>query len=1162
MNLQSRKCTSVSALLFAGFLSALCTNDVNATETILFSNGFENNNGGFTHTGTFDTWEWGIPSANFTSGPQCAHSGSKCWGTDLDDTVPFNSNAYLTSPAITLPAIGADLVLRARFYGWTALDLMSDRGEFQVSSDGINWVTKAELLCVMQSGWNEYVFDISAYAGGVIYLRFRCVTDGENTFSPPEVPQNMAGFYIDDIAITLSQAPTTKKIFTFEGSESQNTIASCPWILIPRKKGQTDNGKGTSQNLTNNQNVNSGYVEENDIYSTARGNAKEYTDFCQLINNLPVEDDSTCVLKLKETGQEESFTDILHLIAVDHSPSVDIASDDSGKVFTFEKSKTIQPLTAVDKNGADVLKMVKSPEEYGYRAFNGDYTELSFNWTGSVPHPILLLKAQGFVADGRPGTHMPVWPKIEIQTQNSSGQWITRHIFYPRWKPAQCGYDLAGLLPYAKKVRLISLSCHTGKYNLIDWVALSTEPQKSVTVTNLAPVAALRSDGISVVGDLQAADSKYTHLIANEEIILTFKLKSKVKDNKLDFIVKSRGFYNPTGTYFFYTWNGSAWALRDGWTIPLDGDQTRQFDFSLWLPDPTGQNRVRIWQDFIFDEAAIDYTGLKRDSAELIMSYATDLRNNNSILNLLNVSDNQRQFWDYGEDWPNRIRWVEIGWSDTFVNTPPSTNPVYVTNTGSSTPTINWTYFDLDGNPQKRYEVEVWTGSGGTGNNIWDPQSGQGNASAVVYAGASLMPGVEYYARVKAYDSLNWGGWSETPFIVSINNPPIAEAGNDTVIIALPSCLTSVALNGSASHDPDGDTLTYLWTGPFGTATGVMVAVSLFPDTARIILIVSDGKGGSGMDSMTIIVRDTVPPVPDSQLLSPITGECSVTISNPPTATDNCLGKIVGTTDSLVFGTPGMRLITWCFRDNCGNVVSQNQLVTITENIAPVPDLQTLPPLIGYCFVEVTQFPTATDNCAGTIVGSTLDSLSYSQIGTDTIVWHYEDGSGNISTQIQQVVVIDNNAPVPNVPQLPVLQNSCVLTVSSIPTATDNCKGVISGTTSDPLVYQKAGTYLIHWHYNDGNGNSSSQTQTAIVIDNTAPVPNANPLPPINGVISGNRCYTVRTYPTATDNCKDRVVGTTTSLLTYCYRGTFSIVWQYSDGNGNITTQNQTVNIQ
>ena len=47
--------------------------------------------------------------------------------------------------------------------------------------------------------------------------------------------------------------------------------------------------------------------------------------------------------------------------------------------------------------------------------------------------------------------------------------------------------------------------------------------------------------------------------------------------------------------------------------------------------------------------------------------------------------------------------------------------------------------------------------------------------------------------------------------------------------------------------------------------------------------------------------------------------------------------------------------------------------------------------------------------------------------------------------------------------------------------------------------------------------------------------------------------------PTATDNCSGTINATTTSPLTYNTQGTYTVVWNFNDGNGNTSTQNQTV---
>jgi hypothetical protein len=946
----------------------------------------------------------------------------------------------------------------------------------------------------------------------------------------------MAGFYVDDIAITVTDAPTIKKFLTFEGSENLSSTASCPWIFIDTSENDKD------------------YIKENDIYSTARGIAKEYTDYYQMNNLLYPNKQGKYVIKLKETEDEESFTDQFRLLVVDHGNNVNIAVNENGNVFTYRDSGIALPFSAVDNHGKNVLPVITDEDEIGCRVHDSDYIDLDFKGMGNPQQPIFLLRVKGYIDDHTQGDPTGQQPIIRIQTQNSSGQWVTRNIFYPRWKWSTHGYDMTGLFPYAKKIRLLASSCHTHKYHLIDWAVISTKIQKPVTITELSPISAIRSDGTDITAALSNADGNRVHLSQGEKVTIKFNVPAG-NESKRDFIVKSRGYYIPTGTFFFYTWDGSNWSQRDGWSIVENGDQTREFDLSLWQPDPQGTYKVRIWQDYFFDPASIDYVGLKRDNRNLIMSYATDLRNGNSILNLLNASDNQQHLWDWGEDWGIRNRWVEIGWVDSFVNTPPSTNPVFVTNTSSPAPRINWTYSDIDGNPQYQHEIEVWSQAGGLGSNLWDSPVGWGTATSENYDGQPLESSVQYYARVRASDSLGWGTWAEAAFTVGTNQPPTAEAGPDITVDATSSCNTSVALDASASYDPDGDTLTFTWTGPFGTLDGSKPAVFLNAGTFLIKLFVSDGKGGTGTDSVTITVNDLYPPIPDLSPLPQITGECSVIITNLPTATDSCAGVVAGITDSLEFTTPGTHTIIWSYDDGFGNVSTQSQVIVVTDNQAPVPDSSSLPQITGDCKVEITEYPTATDNCSGTIIGTTTDSLVYEHQGTYAITWNFKDNNGNVATQLQTVTVTDQTAPVPDIASLPVINESCVATISVFPTATDNCAGKIVGTTTDSLTYAANGTYTITWHYDDGSGNVSTQIQTIVIADNTPPVPDASSLPPINGA-----CMVSTTeIPTATDNCAGSIAGTTVDPLVYTTPGTYTITWVYNDRNGNTSTQTQAV---
>lgn len=78
------------------------------TQTIAYASDFEANNGGFTHSGTADEWEYGTPAtvATTTTNPVAdiigCISGVNCWKTDLDNTYEVSSIQDLLSPNINL----------------------------------------------------------------------------------------------------------------------------------------------------------------------------------------------------------------------------------------------------------------------------------------------------------------------------------------------------------------------------------------------------------------------------------------------------------------------------------------------------------------------------------------------------------------------------------------------------------------------------------------------------------------------------------------------------------------------------------------------------------------------------------------------------------------------------------------------------------------------------------------------------------------------------------------------------------------------------------------------------------------------------------------------------------------------------------------------------
>lgn len=102
--------------------------------------------------------------------------------------------------------------------------------------------------------------------------------------------------------------------------------------------------------------------------------------------------------------------------------------------------------------------------------------------------------------------------------------------------------------------------------------------------------------------------------------------------------------------------------------------------------------------------------------------------------------------------------------------------------------------------------------------------------------------------------------------IAPLNSAPSANAGPDQIIEC--SCQqggTKVTLDGAGSSDPEGDSLTYTWTGPFAEspAGGRNPTVTLTPGcrgSYEITLMVNDGHQPSPPDTMQVTVRDTTAP--------------------------------------------------------------------------------------------------------------------------------------------------------------------------------------------------------------------------------------------------------------------------------------------------------------
>src|SRR5690606_18104367 len=329
-----------------------------------------------------------------------------------------------------------------------------------------------------------------------------------------------------------------------------------------------------------------------------------------------------------------------------------------------------------------------------------------------------------------------------------------------------------------------------------------------------------------------------------------------------------------------------------------------------------------------------------------------------------------------------------------------------------------------------------------------------------------------------------------------------------------------------------------------GTTTSTVPFTS--QGTTVVTWTFDDGNGNVVTADQNVIVDDTTDPVIPT-LADLTVGECSGPPVAPPT-TDNCAGTITGTTTTTFpITTQGTTVVTWTFDDGNRNVVTADQNVIVDDTTDPViPTLADV--TVGQCS-GTPAAPTTTDNCAGTITGTTSTTFPITAQGLTVVTWTFDDGNGNVVTADQNVTV--NNTTLPNTPTLADVTGECTAT-ATIPTTTDNCGASITGTTTDPLTYNTQGSFIITWTFDDGNGNSITVGQNVIIDDITPPA-----IPTLADVTG--QCTATATVPTTTDNCGATITGTTTDPLTYNTQGTHTITWNFNDGHGNSITVNQNV---
>ena len=390
--------------------------------------------------------------------------------------------------------------------------------------------------------------------------------------------------------------------------------------------------------------------------------------------------------------------------------------------------------------------------------------------------------------------------------------------------------------------------------------------------------------------------------------------------------------------------------------------------------------------------------------------------------------------------------------------------------------------------------------------------------------------------------------------VVDSVNPTIIAPATLTVVATATCGVTGVALGTPVTADN------------CTVATATNNAPTTFAlGTTTVTWTVTDASGNTATATQIVRVIDSVLPTivaPANIVMSTNTGctATSVVLGLPITA-DNC------TVASVINNAPaiypiGTTTVIWTVRDGSDNVATAAQTVTVSDSVNPIitaPINVTVNANNSCVAFNVTLgTPITSDNCSVATV--TNNAPVVFPIGITTVTWTVTDTSGNRTTALQTVSVVDSVNPTIVAPAAITVNTNTGCTATGVvlgtPITLDNCT-IVSVTNNAPSIFQ-LGLTTVTWTVTDASGNRTTATQTIRVIDATLPTIVA----PANISLNAIGCTATNVLlgtPIVSDNCS--IASVINNAPVTFPSGVTTVTWTITDGSGNVATAIQTVTV-
>ncbi|MEL7123549.1 MAG: HYR domain-containing protein, partial [Bacteroidota bacterium] len=340
-----------------------------------------------------------------------------------------------------------------------------------------------------------------------------------------------------------------------------------------------------------------------------------------------------------------------------------------------------------------------------------------------------------------------------------------------------------------------------------------------------------------------------------------------------------------------------------------------------------------------------------------------------------------------------------------------------------------------------------------------------------------------------------------------------------------------------------------------------------------VTLTLTDPQNNTSTCTATVEVVDETPPVIECEErtstnlnedgLYPFGEELVLDLSE-----DNCgiasivLDKTNFTCQQLDRTVP----VTVTVTDHSGNISTCISLVEVEENILPTAICQDITIELDdqdQASITANQIDNGSfDNCSIVNIRVNKSSFDCNDIGDNTVRLFVVDKfelNGFCDATVTVIEAAASNASCTNFSVQLNENGEATITPQDISASSTNaCNTVVLSLDITTFSCDDIGNNTVQLTATASDNSTTTCTATVAVQDNRAPVPDVSNLPDILTECSVN----ITSRPTASDNCHTSLEATTNDPLFYDSQGTYTITWNYDDGNGNTSTQTQRVIIE